>query len=192
MWWVAVGALALACCGFCMLINWLARKNARPIPDYGGKIITIHSVEEWNASLGFAAASGQHLLVDCYANWCPPCRAAAPVYAQLSREYFRSCVFAKVDVDRAPDVARLLNIHAMPTFALFGAPAHGCPHMMQLASIRGWREAQVRHMLESNGCERCEPEPDSDDADADGSDADDQPVTEQSKLVGATNPSDAV
>lgn len=149
------------CC--CALIcNVLGRlllgHTGGPIPDYGGKVCSIHNVAEWQAFLGAAAVKNELVLVDCFATWCPPCRSAAPAFAQMSREY--CCRFAKVDVDEASDVARLLGISVMPTFLLFGKPNRGCPHVMQLDARKGWSERDVRRMLESYGIERHAPEPD--------------------------------
>ena len=57
-------------------------------------------------------------LVDFYATWCPPCRAAAPVVGQWSLQY-PSVSFAKVDVDQCRRIAQEQKITGMPTFKLF-------------------------------------------------------------------------
>ena len=42
----------------------------------------------------------------------------------------------------------------MPTFLLFGVPAPGCPHMVELDGCQGWDEGRVRSLLESHGVAR--------------------------------------
>ena len=160
------------------------RGKQGPIPSYGGKVTTVHNMQEWNYIQFMAIQTGERILVDCYANWCPPCRTAAPIFAAMSTEY--SCKFVKVDVDSAADVARELSITAMPTFLLFGNPAPGCPHMNKLGSCTGWRESEIRKMLESNGIARCEPE-DVEDED-DFEERDDAESGEKSRLVSSGSP----
>ena len=55
--------------------------------------------------------------MDAYATWCPPCKAAAPKYAQMSEQFTAdSCVFAKFNTDEVGELAKKLEISAMPTF----------------------------------------------------------------------------
>ncbi|KAJ5871846.1 Thioredoxin [Penicillium soppii] len=57
-------------------------------------------------------------ILDCYAQWCPPCKAIAPKLEEWS-EHYTDVKFYKVDVEAVPDVAQELNVTAMPTFMLF-------------------------------------------------------------------------
>jgi len=52
------------------------------------------------------------------ASWCPPCKAIAPVYEELSKKY-EGVSFGKVDVDDNSDAALDFEISAVPTFVLF-------------------------------------------------------------------------
>ncbi|KAG5503217.1 hypothetical protein GH5_04281 [Leishmania sp. Ghana 2012 LV757] len=57
-------------------------------------------------------------VVDFFATWCGPCKAVAPLIENLaSRKPHVN--FAKVDVDRTPDVIRDYPVRAMPTFYFF-------------------------------------------------------------------------
>ena len=98
-------------------------KASQPWPDYGGRLTSIHSVDEWSALLRSAAQSNQLVVVDCYATWCPPCRVAAPAFARMSEKY--DARFAKVDVDEASELQALLRVSVLPTFKIFrpAAPA---------------------------------------------------------------------
>lgn len=57
-------------------------------------------------------------VVDFYATWCGPCKAIAPIFEQLAVKV-PEVEFARVDVDRAEDVAREYGITAMPTILFF-------------------------------------------------------------------------
>lgn len=63
-----------------------------------------------------AVSGGQISVVDCFATWCGPCKAIAPVYERLSNAHSPPVQFLKVDVDASPDVARKYSVSAMPTF----------------------------------------------------------------------------
>ena len=71
-------------------------------------------------------ASTTHVVVDFYADWCPPCRAIAPVFSELADKHSSTghLAFAKVNVDHVGGVASRYNVSAMPTFLFFrsGAP----------------------------------------------------------------------
>lgn len=58
------------------------------------------------------------VVLDCFAEWCGPCKAIAPKLAQLSETYPQA-KFYKIDVDQLSNVAAELGVRAMPTFMLF-------------------------------------------------------------------------
>lgn len=62
--------------------------------------------------------SGDAAVLDCWANWCGPCRAVAPKFEQLSENY-PQVKFFKVDVDAVEDVAQEVGVRALPTFMFF-------------------------------------------------------------------------
>ena len=59
------------------------------------------------------------VFVDFWATWCGPCRMVAPIVEQLADEYEGQVVFAKVDVDEEPDLARRYQIYSIPNMIIF-------------------------------------------------------------------------
>ncbi|KAI1424737.1 thioredoxin-like protein [Xylaria sp. FL1777] len=74
-----------------------------------------------SAELTELFSSTTYVAVDFYADWCPPCKAIAPVYEKLASQHAVDGVlaFAKVNVDHVQDAARTHGVTAMPTFLFF-------------------------------------------------------------------------
>ena len=70
------------------------------------------------AALTELAATHKYLILDFTAQWCPPCKAIAPLFAKLAAQHTipNKLAFCKVDVDEAADVASKYAVTAMPTF----------------------------------------------------------------------------
>ncbi|KAK7057534.1 thioredoxin h [Favolaschia claudopus] len=77
--------------------------------------VDIQNVKQWNESLRGATAAGMTVLVDFHAQWCQPCKAIAPRFAQLASQnpHIR---FLRVDVDAQQAIAAKYQVTAMPTF----------------------------------------------------------------------------
>lgn len=58
------------------------------------------------------------VLVDCYANWCGPCRMLAPVIEEVASET-KDCEFYKINIDEAMEVAKEYKIMSIPTILVF-------------------------------------------------------------------------
>ncbi|HVG32688.1 MAG TPA: thioredoxin [Pyrinomonadaceae bacterium] len=66
-----------------------------------------------------SAARDRPLLVDCWAEWCGPCRMIAPVLDQLAAESGGRYVIAKLNVDENPRTAAEFRVQSIPTLLIF-------------------------------------------------------------------------
>lgn len=68
--------------------------------------------------------SDRPVLVDFWAEWCPPCKAMAPTIDALAEELAANFKIVKLDVDANPGITVAYNVRAMPTLIIFkdGAP----------------------------------------------------------------------
>lgn len=59
------------------------------------------------------------VLVDFWAQWCPPCHRLAPVLDRLAEEYADRARVVKMDADENPETIRAYRVMAMPTLVVF-------------------------------------------------------------------------
>lgn len=59
------------------------------------------------------------LVVDCWAEWCAPCRMVAPVIEELAEDYQGKITFGKLNVDYNQSVAARYQIMSIPTLLIF-------------------------------------------------------------------------
>ncbi len=59
------------------------------------------------------------VFIDLYADWCGPCKMAAPVIEKLAEEYAGKMKFAKLDVDKNPHLAQKYHVMSIPTVIIF-------------------------------------------------------------------------
>jgi thioredoxin 1 len=64
-------------------------------------------------------ASDVPVLVDFYADWCNPCRSAAPVIDEIATEYEGKAKVVKVNVDSDSINAAHQGVRGIPNFILF-------------------------------------------------------------------------
>lgn len=63
-------------------------------------------------------ASSVPVIVDFYADWCGPCKAMAPVFADLARRQRGKALVVKVDTDRSPMLSSRFSIRSIPTLTV--------------------------------------------------------------------------
>jgi thioredoxin len=67
------------------------------------------------------------VIIDFYADWCPPCRQLSPLVEEIAKEYNGKIVVYKVDTDKEKELARKLGITSLPT--LLYVPLKGNPQV---------------------------------------------------------------
>lgn len=62
------------------------------------------------------------IVVDCYAEWCGPCKKIGPAISELENKYKNSnnsIIVLKVDVDECDDISNAFQIKNLPTILYF-------------------------------------------------------------------------
>jgi thioredoxin 2 len=59
------------------------------------------------------------VLVDCWAPWCPPCRALSPVIDRIAAAAGGRYVVAKLNIDENPAVTNQFGIRSIPALLIF-------------------------------------------------------------------------
>lgn len=85
-------------------------------------------------------------VIDFYATWCGPCKATAPVVADLAEKYDGKIDFYKVDVDQQEELAAVFGIRSIPT--LLFIPKSGKPQMQVGAMNREQMEQVISGIVE--------------------------------------------
>ncbi|KAK4163979.1 hypothetical protein QBC43DRAFT_344724 [Cladorrhinum sp. PSN259] len=96
-----------------------ARRDGSPyrhLWSRGTGTVSITTIEE----LADLALQTKYVILDFWAEWCPPCKAIAPMFKKLSNTYSvpGQLAFAKIDVDAGAEVAKAYHVSAMPSFII--------------------------------------------------------------------------
>jgi thioredoxin 1 len=70
----------------------------------------------WDAEV---LGASEPVLVDFWAEWCPPCKAMDPIMDDLSVELAGKVKIVKLDVETNPSTVVRYGVRAMPTMIVF-------------------------------------------------------------------------
>lgn len=59
------------------------------------------------------------VIVDFWAEWCPPCRMMEPHLDRLATEFAGRVTFGKLDVDENQEIAMRYGVMGIPTLGIF-------------------------------------------------------------------------
>ena len=82
------------------------------------------------------------VLVDVFADWCPPCRRMAPVLDAFAERH-PECRVVKVDADRNEGICREFRIRYIPTLMLYkeGKVVGSRSGSVSLEDLEAWVES---------------------------------------------------
>jgi len=114
---------ATVACPFCETLNRvdLSRLEQRPKCGKCGRPILLDrpiAVSDAN----FAQVTNDTtvpVVVDFYADWCPPCKIMAPLLDDVARRRAGEMLVVKLDTDRNPVTGQQFGIRGIPTLIAF-------------------------------------------------------------------------
>lgn len=77
------------------------------------------TVETTDNNIEMLIAKYPLVIVDCWAEWCGPCKIIGPVVEELASELQGKVVFGKLNVDQNAGTANKYGIMAIPTLLVF-------------------------------------------------------------------------
>ncbi len=120
-------------CLFCDTANRVDLSRLTDGPKCGncGRPIRLdrpHKVSEGSFDQTIGSA-GAPVLVDCYADWCGPCRMMAPALDDFAQRHAGRVLVLKLDTDASPQLSMRLGIRAIPTLIAFEQGKERARHM---------------------------------------------------------------
>jgi thioredoxin 2 len=86
----------------------------QPLPALGAPLDA--SAQEFRS---FIAAAKVPVLVDFWAEWCGPCKMAAPEVKRVAENAAGRAIVLKIDTEQYPELAVEFNVRSIPNFAVF-------------------------------------------------------------------------
>lgn len=145
-----VGKKATVACPFCATLNRvdLGRLADRPrCGECKRPILLDRPIAVGDATFARVIADTEvPVVVDCYADWCGPCKVVAPILDEFAHDRAGEVLVTKLDTDRNPATAQRFDIRAIPTVLVFwkGRPAGRQTGILSRAQLDALVDAAVR------------------------------------------------
>ncbi len=95
--------------------------------------------DTFESNLKKATESGRPVMVDFYADWCGPCKMAAPIIDKLAEEFAGKVEIVKVDVDTNNATAGKHQIMSIPTVIMFDSEGKEAQKQIGFPGEQGYR-----------------------------------------------------
>jgi thioredoxin 1 len=109
------------------------------------KALFISEVFDFEKSPEWKYIGNKPAIIDLYADWCPPCRAIAPIMKSLAKEYAGKIVIYKVNVDKEKELASFFQATSIPLVVYI--PIKGEPQFFRGATDKAKYKKAIDEFL---------------------------------------------
>jgi thioredoxin len=82
-------------------------------------IVNVETVKQFDELIAKSKDGDGIVVVDFHADWCGPCKQLAPELEALVKDNPKKLSVIKVNVDKAPDLAKRFNVSSIPLLVRF-------------------------------------------------------------------------
>ena len=142
-----MSAPALIPCPACNGLNRIPSERLGDAPRCGrckSPVLPAAPITLGQASFAAQLKGDLPLLVDVLADWCGPCKAFAPTFAQAAAQLQGRCRLGKLDSEANPQLSAQLGIRSIPSLILFrgGVEVARQSGALPLPQLLAWLRSQ--------------------------------------------------
>ena len=142
-----MSAPALIPCPACNGLNRIPSERLGDAPRCGrckSPVLPAAPITLNQASFAAQLKGDLPLLVDVWADWCGPCKAFAPTFAQAAAQLQGRCRLGKLDSEANPQLSAQLGIRSIPSLILFrgGVEVARQSGALPLQQLTAWLRSQ--------------------------------------------------